>query len=176
MTPWEDRLVQQLIPKAADTPNSYSGIYGLGRFPFHTDLAHWCEPPRYLMLRCMKGYAKVPTLLVDGRILVREASRDLLVRALVKPRRPHNGAVPLLRLYEATETGDRLRWDEAFLQPAGKVGRLAMQCVRECLARIKPQSISLTLLGDTILIDNWMMLHARSPIPPGCEDRRIAHC
>lgn len=173
MTPWEGRLVQRLSPKAADTPNSYSGIYGMGSFPFHTDLAHWQEPPRYLMLRCLRGYAEVPTLLVDGRALVREASSDLLIRALVKPRRPHNGAVSLLRLYETTEQGNRMRWDEVFLQPVGKVGRLAMDCVRKCLTRMEPHSISLTLPGDTMLIDNWMMLHARSPIPLGCESRKI---
>ncbi|MGH9590129.1 MAG: TauD/TfdA family dioxygenase [Terracidiphilus sp.] len=173
ITPGEGRLVQQLVPKAADTPNSYSGIYGLGSFPFHTDLAHWHEPPRYFMLRCVKGYAEVPTLLVDGSVLVREASRDLLTRALVKPRRPHKGAVPILRLYETTEKGDRMRWDEVFLQPIGSLGRLAVDRVRECLARIESQSMLLTVPGDTVLIDNWRMLHARSPILPGCEDRRI---
>lgn len=173
IAPWEGRLIQQLIPKAADTPNSYSGIYGLEAFPFHTDLAHWNEPPRYLMLRCVKGYAEVPTLIVDGSVLVREASRDLLIRALVKPRRPHNGTVPILRLYENAEKGDRIRWDEIFLQPVGRVGRLAVERFRECLARIESQSILLKTPGDTVLIDNWRMMHARSPILPGCEDRRI---
>jgi L-asparagine oxygenase len=173
ITPWEGRLVQQLIPKATDTPNSYSGIYGLGSFPFHTDLAHWHEPPHYLMLRAVKGYAEVPTLLMDGNVLIREASRDLLMRALVKPRRPHNGTVPILRLYETTDKGDRMRWDEIFLQPVGRLGRLAVDCVRKCLARIESQSIVLRLCGDTILIDNWRMLHARSAIVPGCEDRKI---
>lgn len=173
IAPWDGRLVQQLIPKAADTPNSYSGIYGLRSFPFHTDLAHWHEPPRYLMLRCVKGYAEVPTLLMDGSVLIREASRDLLMRALVKPRRPHKGAVPILRLYETTERGDRMRWDEIFLQPVGSLGRLAVDRVRASLARIESQSILLRLPGDTIVIDNWRMLHARSPILPGCEDRKI---
>ncbi len=173
ITPWDGRFVQELIPKEAATPNSYSGIYGLGHFPFHTDLAHWPQPPRYLMLRCVNGYAEVPTLLLDGRALVRSASRDLLVRAVVKPRRPQNGAVPLLRLYETTDMGDRLRWDEVFLLPAGKVGQAAMDRVRECLAQIEPQPIPLTEQGDTILIDNWMILHARSTVPHGCENRKI---
>jgi L-asparagine oxygenase len=173
MTPWEGRNAQQLNPRAADTPNSYSGIYGMGSFPFHTDLAHWQEPPRYLMLRCIRGYAEVPTLLVDGRSLIRDASINLLMRALVKPRRPKNGAVSLLRLYEATDRGNRIRWDEVFLQPVGKLGRLAVDRVRRCLAQIEAHSISLMQPGDTMFIDNWMMLHARSPIPAGCEGRKI---
>src|SRR5579871_6269045 len=49
--------VQQLTPKLMSEagPNTYSGIYGIGEFPLHTDLAHWREPPRYLILRCLVG-------------------------------------------------------------------------------------------------------------------------
>ena len=69
LTPWEDRIVQDLIPRATWTPNTYSGIYGLDRFPFHTDLAHWRLPPHYLLLRCVTGHARVPTLVFDGHEL-----------------------------------------------------------------------------------------------------------
>ena len=50
LTPWDGGLVQELVPRPSATPNTYSGIYGLDRFPFHTDLAHWRVPPRYPML------------------------------------------------------------------------------------------------------------------------------
>lgn len=173
MTPWEGRLVQLLTPKPFATPNTYSGIYGLDRFPFHTDLAHWHQPPRYLMLRCVKGYWDVPTLLLDRTPLIKRVTLDVLARAVVKPRRPQRGAVPLLRLYETTEIGNRLRWDEKFLEPASKVGELAFQLMTECIAQAEPQSVSLQRPGDTILIDNWRVLHARSPILPGREDRTI---
>jgi L-asparagine oxygenase len=59
------------------------------------------------------------------------------------------------------------------ISPASQVGELASRRVMECLAQIEPQSISLRQPGDTILIDNWRMLHARSPIQPGFEDREI---
>ncbi len=32
-------------PLAECPPNTYSGIYGLGEFPAHTDFAHWYTPP-----------------------------------------------------------------------------------------------------------------------------------
>jgi L-asparagine oxygenase len=118
MTPWEGGLVQQLIPRATAAPNTYSGIYGLKSFPFHTDLAHWHHPPRYFMLRCLRGYAEVPTLLLDSNALVERVTSNVLSRAIVKPRRPQGGTIPLLRLYQTTDTGYRLRWDESFLQPA----------------------------------------------------------
>jgi L-asparagine oxygenase len=173
MTPWEGRLVQQLIPRSTAAPNTYSGIYGLGGFPFHTDLAHWQNPPRYLMLRCVRGYGDVPTLLIDGKTVVEKVSVNVLCRAVVKPRRPRNGVISLLRLYQATQAGFRLRWDETFIQPASKTGALAAQRIVECLAHTEPQSVCLRLPGDTVLIDNWRMLHARSPISLGCEDRQI---
>jgi L-asparagine oxygenase len=173
MTPWEGRPVQRLTPRANGTPNTYSGIFGLDRFPFHTDLAHWRQPPRYLMLRCVIGYPEVPTLLLDGNDLIEKLTLGALCRAVVKPRRPQGGVVPLLCLVEATDAGYRLRWDEVFLQPASKAGEVASRQVKMSLAQIQPLSISLMQSGDTVLIDNWRMLHARSPIPAGCEDRSI---
>jgi L-asparagine oxygenase len=162
-----------LVPRASATPNTYSGIYGLDRFPFHTDLAHWRRPPRYLLLRCIVGYADVRTLLVDGRRLINAVTVDLLARAIFKPRRPRDGALALLRLCEPTDDGHRLRWDEVFLKPASKIGDVANHGVREYLTRSEPLSIALVRPGDTLLIDNWRMLHARSPILAGREDRKI---
>lgn len=173
LTPWRGGLVQTLIPRAEATPNTYSGIYGLNRFPFHTDLAHWRTPPRYLLLRCFTGYADVPTQLIDGRALINAVTLDILGRAIFKPRRPRDGALALLRLCEPADNGHRLRWDEVFLKPASKIGDIARLRVQEWLATCEPTPISLTNVCDTLLIDNWRMLHARSPIPAGREGRAI---
>jgi L-asparagine oxygenase len=173
LTPGQGGLVQNLIARTAAPPNTYSGLYGLDRFPFHTDLAHWQQPPRYLLLRCVIGYADVPTLLIDGQTVINAVPLDILTRAIVKPRRPRGGALTLMRLWEAVDNGHRLRWDDVFLKPASKIGEVADQQVRLCLDRTEPLSIALVRSGDTLLIDNWRMLHARSPIPAGREDRKI---
>jgi hypothetical protein len=173
LTPREGGLVQELIPRASATPNTYSGIYGLENFPFHTDLAHWRLPPRYLLLRCITGYSDVPTLLIDGRIIENAITTDILTRAIFRPRRPRGGALALLRLCEPIGYDYCLRWDEVFLKPASRVGIIADQHIREQIARCEPLPIALTRPGDTLLIDNWRILHARSPISAGREDRRI---
>lgn len=173
LTPWDGGLIQELIPRSSSTPNTYSGIFGMDRFPFHSDLAHWVEPPRYLLLRCVKGYHDVPTLVVDGDKLVDEISFDILARAIFKPRRPRDGTLTLLRLCEPTEEGYRLRWDEVFLKPASKIGQIAHDAVQDWLAHCEPIKCVLESAGDILLIDNWRMLHARAPIPVGREDRKI---
>jgi L-asparagine oxygenase len=173
LTPWDGGPVQALTPRAEATPNTYSGIYGLDRFPFHTDLAHWRAPPRYLLLRCVTGYPDVSTLLIDGRGLVEAVTLDILARAIFRPRRPREGTLSLLRLCESTDDGHCLRWDEVFLKPASKIGDIANLRVREWLSKCEPAAISLAKTHDTLLIDNWRMLHARSPIPAGREGRAI---
>jgi L-asparagine oxygenase len=173
LVPWENGLVQILMPRTDAEPNSYSGIFGLGHFPYHSDLAHWRTPPRYLLLRCITGYADVPTLLIDGHDLIDAVTHDILSRAIFKPRRPRNGSISLLRLCERVEDVVRIRWDEVFLIPASKVGEVANLRIREWLSTHTPTALSLAEPHDMLLIDNWRMLHARSPILPGRESRVI---
>ncbi len=173
LTPWQGGLLQELVPRDIATPNTYSGMYGLDRFPFHTDLAHWRRPPRYLLLRCLKGYSDVPTLLLDGQAIFETAMLGIFTRAIFKPRRPLGGMYSLLRLCTPIDSGYCFRWDENFLRPASKIGEIARQHITELLPKCDPLSIALVRTGDTLLIDNWRMLHARSLIPTGREDRRI---
>lgn len=167
--------VHPLTPATKETsaPNTYSGLYGLERFPFHTDMAHWRAPPRYLMLRCVVGFREVPTMLTDGLSLARKVGLDLLARAIVRPRRPVQGKLPLLRIYQPQEDDAILRWDEVFFQPASKAGKDGSASFREALRACVPQAIALAMPGDTLVIDNWRMLHARAPVPAGCEGRRL---
>lgn len=173
IAPFEGRLVQELTPRATSTPNTYSGIYGLDRFPYHTDLAHWPTPPRYLILRCQVGYSDIPTLLTDGFSIIDAVTLDTLTRAIYKPRRPRVGVLKLLRLCERIGDDYRLRWDGMFLRPASRIAEIADQKVRAWLTHCDPLSIALAQAGDTLVIDNWRMLHARSPIPVGREDRKL---
>ncbi len=167
--------VHHIAPKAEAGPNSYSGIYGLGRFPFHTDLAHCRMPPHYLMLRCVRGYASVCTDLIDGFALVERIGRSIMSRALVKPRRPLNGSTPLYSLYQPpTSSRDAmLRWDQVFILPASPAGEQGVTRVVEEIGSFPHIPISLVSPGDTVLIDNWRMLHSRSAISADQVDRVI---
>lgn len=172
--PWGEGSVQSLEPRRTSTPNTYSGIFGVGRFPFHTDLAHWPEPPRYLFLRCVKGYEEVPTLLADGQNLLRDVTPEILSRAIVRPRRRVVGHGRLLRLFQLVADGEALlRWDQVFLKPASLVGELACATMKACLEGADVTPVAMTKAGDAVVIDNWRMLHSRPGISPGQEDRHL---
>ena len=171
-----DRPVHVLRPLAnsRSTPNTYSGRYGFGRFPFHTDFAHWPRPPRYILLRCVKGYAEVTTDLIDGHSVTRAIGQKQLFRSLVRPRRPLEGRLPILRLWEPVDARESLlRWDEEYLRPASTAGQVGIAAIAQAIAKTGVTSISLAEPGDALLIDNWRILHSRSAVPPSCVQRII---
>lgn len=160
--------------KEVSTPNTYSGLFGYGIFPFHTDFAHWRQPPRYLFLRTVVGYTDVPTLITDSAEIIGSVGARILRRAFVRPRRPVNGSMPLLRLYDAASSDQNLvRWDQTFIQPASEAGRLGFARFKDALDKVVPVAVPLAEQGDTLIIDNWRMLHARSAVPEACKDRLL---
>lgn len=169
------RASHPLIPRATAPKNSYSGLYGLSEFPLHTDMAHWRDPPRYLMLRCIRGYQDVRTTLVDGHELVGLVGENTLVRALVRPRRPVSGVFPLMAIFRPRRKflAALLRWDETFIVPASAAGIIGIECVRNALSLTPLLSVSLSEPGDTLWIDNWRMLHGRSAVKRSGADRQI---
>lgn len=170
----EGPAVHRLSPKTTTeaTPNTYSGLYGLRQFPLHTDLAHWYNPPRYFLLRCERGFEAVPTFLLDSNGLLAECDKTVLARTLVQPRRPIRGQRALLRLWD--DTVPRLRWDERFIVPATPAGVQGMAYFRVRLQERQHVELPLFRPGDTLVVDNWRVLHGRASVPPECQERIIA--
>ena len=168
--------VQVLRPrdKADAPPNIYSGQFGKSEFPMHTDLAHWYVPPRYFVLRCVVGAPDVATRLLDGRGVMERFGIANLYRTLLQPRRPSDGRRPLLRVLNRTHVGEpQLRWDSLFVQPATESSSKIFHAVSEFIDAQLETQIYLTNPGDTLVIDNWRMLHGRSAVPPTAGARHI---
>jgi L-asparagine oxygenase len=168
--------VQTLEPREKDlaTPNTYSGNFGRGEFPLHTDLAHWCLPPRYLVLRCVIGTEDVATRLLDGQEVIASVGESELCRALVRPRRPLASRRALLRLLESRDGAGRLlRWDSLFIVPATTGSEATFEAVRFYLDSAKTTEVTLSKPGDTLVIDNWRMLHGRASVSRTLATRRI---
>lgn len=165
------KTVQELRPanKATLEASSYSGNYGIEEFPFHSDMAHWFRPPRYLLLCC-----KVPAMSVETRVVKSEdifEGEDIhdLRRALFRPRRRLSGRLSPLRLFE----GDFYRWDSLFIQP---INKLALSLQTRIIGRLAKVSYEAVVLGDCnqcLLIDNWRTFHSRSAVTAEGMNRRI---
>jgi L-asparagine oxygenase len=170
------REVQELTPRdsAESPPNIYSGNFGYEPFPFHTDLAHWSLPPRYLVLRCIEGTKEVRTSLIESKFIVQSFGKDVLCRTLAMPRRPIGMKRSLLRLLERCSQSEwRFRWDSIFIVPATKNSNTIFAAVGESLRSAAPLEFLLEKPGDTLIVDNWRMLHARSAVPVNQRNRKI---
>ena len=169
--------IQELTPKdcCATTLNSYSGNFGLQEFPYHTDMAHWFLPPKYLALRCVFGSQNVKTRLIDGLSMLTAIGEENLSRTLVQPRRPINGEKPILRLAEKLdERRFRIRWDSLFIKPCSSFSIDIYSQVVEYLSSVRPFEFNLSKPGDTLIVDNWRMLHGRSSVPRA-DTSRVIH-
>lgn len=168
--------IQKLKPRkpSDEFRNQYSGIYGLDEFPFHSDLAHWFIPPRYLMLRCIRGSKDVTTNLLPFSSFERKFRENVLKFALVAPRRKNKSQTicPMPVKFKGLEN-DGVRWDLTFLQPLNDSAREAYQIMSTTSWNDEMISVCLENAGDTLIIDNWKMLHNRSLVPLSSQNREI---
>lgn len=168
--------IQALEPRDTNSapPNTYSGNYGRGEFPLHTDLAHWYLPPRYLVLRCVAGLKGVATRVLDGKELIAALGNSVLQRALVQPRRPLDNRRVLLRLLDSPSgSAQLLRWNRLFIVPVTPAAEMTFNRLRAYTELADVTEVSLAKPGDTLVLDNWRMLHGRSAAGDDGPQRRI---
>lgn len=169
--------IQSLTPKSENnaTPNTYSGNYGLGEFPFHTDLAHWALPPRYVVLRCEEGVSGVSTRVIDGINVIDSLGEEFLYRSLVTPRRPTQYGYHLLRIVDKKNQDNSLvfRWDSLYLRAANKTAATALDKISQLINSYTPLEFFLINRGDTLIVDNWRILHGRSLVCADSMSRNI---
>jgi L-asparagine oxygenase len=159
----------EVSPRGAKGQNTYGGNYGLDALPFHTDLAHWHRPPRYVLLRSKVGSKVVHTRLIHRRDLEPSISASLIKRAMFSPRRRLEGKMYLLHML----TDQLFRWDELFLEPKNQPAIEVRQRMLHLLPRIEATNIALEQPGHTLLVDNWHAMHGRGPVPATETARRI---
>lgn len=164
-------LVQTLTPRLreCETENTYSGNFGLNDFPFHTDLAHWYVPPRYLFLRCVNPAENVATKLIDRKEILDKENSELISRAHFKPRKRLDGKANLIKILH----GDVFRWDSIFIVPANRIGEVLKGNIEKRLQKLQSREVYLDKPGDCLLIDNWRMLHGRGSINKNSMHRKI---
>lgn len=161
---------QRLAPRAkGDFPkNTYSGNYGTDEFPLHTDLAHWYQPPRYFLLRCLVPDPKVSTFIFNFQAALSGLAPVTISRALFKPRRKVENRQFLLRL----KRKEIFRWDCLYLVPDNTEAE-EVSLHLNSLEKNQFHSIKLKDKGQVVLIDNWKVLHGRGSILESSNARLI---
>lgn len=168
-------VAQTLVPREATKGklNQYSGNYGVNEFPLHSDLAHWVIPPRYFMLRCIVGAEEVFTNVLLWSTIARDIKDSLLRRAIFTVRKHKFGCSSLVRAHSTQNGLDLLRWDPLFLRPLNTPAQQVASAITNLDWDAKIQRILLKEPGDTLLADNWQILHGRAAVSGKDTQRRI---
>jgi L-asparagine oxygenase len=167
--------VQSLRPRPTSEvgQNQYSGHYGLGTFPLHSDLAHWAIPPRYLLLRCVVGSDDVFTHLLPWTPIVDLVGAATLRKAVFAARRRRIGYSSLVRAMSHNDGIAVLRWDPIFLAPLNRHAHALASAMLDSGWDTKVMKILLSQPGDTLIIHNWTMLHGRGEVSQHSTARHI---
>ena len=157
-------IVQRLVPRSIEksAPNVYSGNFGLSAFPLHTDLAHWFSPPRFLMLRCLRGDSGVTSYILPWNQALNGFAHSKTTRARFRPRRALNGRLYLLPFCVTLHGVELRRWDSLFLKPDNTEADELAQHLK--LGTNSTTNLVFRDPGDTLIIDNWRVLHGRSGV------------
>jgi L-asparagine oxygenase len=167
--------VQSLRPRHSHEvgQNQYSGHYGFGSFPLHSDLAHWALPPHYLLLRCVVGSNDVFTNILAWTPIVDLVGRAAMQKAVFAGRNRRIGCSSLVRALTLHQGIDIFRWDPIFLRPLNQHARALARVMLDTTWNSALVRIPLCEPGDTLLINNWQMLHGRSQILEQGSPRNI---
>jgi L-asparagine oxygenase len=168
--------VQVLRPRSSSrsSRNHYSGTFGFAEFPLHTDLAHWAWPPQYFVLRCLVGSLDVVTRILPFSAVLSTLGQSSLQRAFVRPRHTRQGMNCLLPLMFPAGAGTGFRWDSLFVVPMSDVAfRVAEVMAANAWDHSLLVEVALSSPGDTLIINNWRVLHGRSNVADTGTDRHL---
>lgn len=159
-------LEEVIEPHDADDahPRSLSARYGLDALPFHAELSHRTRPCRYLLLGCIDpGSPAAATTLLDWRTLGFSSEElDLLEGTPVLVRSGRRSFYSTI----LAPGGAFLRYDPGCPEAVDQRGRMALALIGDRIATASLQAHHWRQ-GDILIIDNWRVLHGRSP-----SDRR----
>ena len=153
--------------------NTASAKYGVGFFPYHTDLAHWPLPPRYIVMTNARTASSVRTLLLDGKAIEQDGTvwKNARRGAWIAKGTARPFTCSMFFQHGAS-TG--IRWDPSLMTPANRSAELTDETLR---AHLRDTSNSIPFswrrAGTALVVDNWRMLHARPSVPRMEEQRTL---
>lgn len=157
--------LERLVPVTASRAHarSLSADHGLGRFPLHTDCAHWPTPPRWVFLWCDgDDETSRPTTLLRWS--------DVWTQAVYP--RPVTFLVRNSRNSFFTVVGTKARFDEGCMTPRTPGAHLMTRTLDALSTSEKVAQVSWTR-GLVLIIDNHAVLHGRDEAAGASMGRRV---
>lgn len=137
---------------------SLSKIHGLGSFPFHTDGAHWNQPPKWLVLACQNDTEqRATTLLPAKEVLSAYGEEFRLNEALFLVVNGRNSFYTPLVLSEY----EGIRYDGGCMKPVNSTAKLFVKEFDTFCCSLTPTAITWRP-GLIAVINNHRFLHSRA--------------
>jgi L-asparagine oxygenase len=159
--PRSPQAVRDIRPQTLDEakPNTLSSRYGVGSFPFHTDVAHWEDPARFLLLYCEQpGSGARPTHLQDT--LAWGLSSDDRKATLTEVWKTGHLHPHLCTVCNVRDDRFAWRFDEGCMQPMTAGAKELRNALIDQIQGSQVIDVCWTA-GSMLIIDNHRMLHAR---------------
>jgi hypothetical protein len=155
----------RVVSRRNARPYSLSAQHGEGAFPFHTDVAHWSVPARYLLLRSDAASVRSTNVAAVRDSLGHAACLELFCRAVFLVRNGRHSFLasafePRLSLF---------RFDPGCMVPADRAARDVVEHLSILTSTGCATSVTWTA-GCTVLVDNWRCMHSRGVLPHGVEE------
>lgn len=149
---------------------SFSNVYGLSQFPWHTDTAFWDIPCRYLLLSA-ESANDCPTIYHTFKSLVSdwEDFKILASKAIFKLTLPSGIRVVPFKFNRGKSTG--YRYDQHIMSPYNESAKIIDAILKNGIYKVKPIEVKWTG-KNAIIIDNWMGIHSRG-VAVNCPDRKL---
>ena len=144
----------RILERHAARPRSLSALHGAGRFPFHSDFAHWRIPPRYVLLAATSSVDARPTEVLIWRDLCLDfTDAD---NAIFRVRNGQRSFYTPIR----NRRPEFMRFDGGCMVPANYAATRFADSFESLTTTALPVRIQWSP-GDVLVLDNWAALHAR---------------
>jgi hypothetical protein len=164
-TPNGETVKEIRVTKANEArPGTQSALFGIGRFPLHTDTVFWPVPVRYVVLRA-QGDTRRPTTVMAFEDLLQKCgsgARALVERSVWIAGTSSRRFYCSLRFRERGSIG--WRYDGDFMSPFNDAARVLHEELRPLVSSAHAHSIRWSE-DVALVVCNWTTLHGRGPRP-----------
>jgi hypothetical protein len=152
-------LIDRLIPREPRLArhNTFSGTFGTGSFPLHTDTAHWLKPARYVVLGAARASSDAARTTITTVPCMDQVTLEHIAAGIFVVASGRGGFLGSI----CQKDRPFCRFDPLCMRPVDRASEDAMRSFEELISGQQRTMIQWSV-GDVVILDNWSVLHGRS--------------